>query len=943
MRAFVTSAIRGTLPLSSCWWITQSSLAFVRKPNASDSDAPRPLRVGEVLRRHIAKRIAAAERESLQLKFVPLRQFGVACPSGSEILIHNRILACERVSEGRGAAMGEWDNDLRNCYGSLYWPAIDTCIDKHVPGALPWTRWCHSDAVRVVLPGGAVHLTQRGAEQGDPLGSIYAAAVIADVCELARTTAATARNSLVGKLPSYSNTLDCIKHMIAEIRDSLPRESAESVDRHLAAVFATTTPSPHDGHSAWDSSAIGRSPVIAATSLKCLDVWYLDDSFVKGDFLDGDLWLAALDAVGSAAGLQRSSTKSSFRPTSPHPAPPYTSLSSSIEDWSAPPKFLGLSLRDLASQFADRTSRVATLHSELRQLDDPAVELVLITQTADLNRITHILRAVGPFIAQSDAGLPPGRRLCGGLSEDSIARFDDAMRSAVAQVARGPVDDAAAQQAAWGTKAGGLGLRSATSSALPSHVASLVETRPYVDWLDTQAELLGIPTTSSISHGSRMNEAVRTLLEQAGESDLRTTLHDTIIKASECAVLMARPILSLPADPPLPPPPPDPDIRLPPPLGSLGGASAAASSIFVPPTDPPLPQPPPAPDTSTPPPTSRVARTSAAAHGPRLQHKLLTILDSDELSSVLTALRLSKSPEHVARHRRLTDLAGDGTSHEWLWAINPAHGFVLPPDDYSTAIRLRLGLPVASFAGSLPCNECGLELTENDVGQHALLCARGRRVIGHNRIRDHVAALAKISDRTTQIEVACESAMNADGVVPLNGPRPADILTSAAPLGGVGSAALDVGITTPFTAEALADLARDPLDDYRSRKLARGTDMCAAAGWMYLTLIISAFGRPHHDTIRTIHRLCVAAARSFGSDPRRTESAWWRNAGTLLMQRAASMVHRCRPRVPASAALGGVDESLWGAVPHHTRLDGGDPRAEALVSGGAAPRTPEGV
>ena len=110
--------------------------------------------------------------------FASRRQFGVACPGGAETLIHYRILSREHASAVGERLVGEWDNDFRNCFGSIFWPAIDAAVKTHIPGALPWTRWCHSRPVKVVLPGGGLYFTERGAERGDPLGPAYAAAAV---------------------------------------------------------------------------------------------------------------------------------------------------------------------------------------------------------------------------------------------------------------------------------------------------------------------------------------------------------------------------------------------------------------------------------------------------------------------------------------------------------------------------------------------------------------------------------------------------------------------------------------------------------------------------------------------------------------------------------------------------------------------------------------------
>ncbi len=321
---------------------------------------------------------------------------------------------------------------------------------------------------------------------------------------------------------------------------------------------------------------------------------------------------------------------------------------------------------------------------------------------------------------------------------------------------------------------------------------------------------------------------------------------------------------------------------------------------------------------------SRQPRRGGGVH---LQHQLLRLQDGLRVRQVIDGLASSEphDPSAATRRRRLADLAGRCTNHDWLWSINPAHGFVLSPESFVTALRLRLGLPVATYAGPLPCGECGRELNADQLGQHALLCARGCRVLGHNALRDHVAALARISDSSTVVEAS------------IQGRRPADILTGAAPLGGLGWMALDVGVTTPFTSDAARSPTTDVLDEYRKKKLIDYGDSCSSVGWEYRPLIFSAFGRAHEDTHHVIHRLCVAAAKSFGgTDVTRAEAAWWRNAGTLLAERAARMVERCRPVLVLPPVIGGTDEAGWDVEPSRARHRA-TAAVESLVDGADAP------
>ena len=54
--------------------------------------------------------------------------------------------------------------------------------------------------------------------------------------------------------------------------------------------------------------------------------------------------------------------------------------------------------------------------------------------------------------------------------------------------------------------------------------------------------------------------------------------------------------------------------------------------------------------------------------------------------------------EHV---RRLEDLAHETVDHTWLWCLSPAHGRTLESDEFSEAVRVRLGTTLASVASAV--------------------------------------------------------------------------------------------------------------------------------------------------------------------------------------------------------------------------------------------------
>ena len=157
--SLVSAAREGTLP-ESAHWLTQSRLVFLRKPG---STTPRPIRVGEVWRRVIGKRLLVDHRAELQELFLKARQCGVSVPGGSEVLAHARR-CLDHVLAASPDAWVMLDLDLRNAFPSFEWDAIRAAVAECMPGLSPWTAWCHGQAASVRLPDGSWYACNRGAE-----------------------------------------------------------------------------------------------------------------------------------------------------------------------------------------------------------------------------------------------------------------------------------------------------------------------------------------------------------------------------------------------------------------------------------------------------------------------------------------------------------------------------------------------------------------------------------------------------------------------------------------------------------------------------------------------------------------------------------------------------------------------------------------------------------
>lgn len=108
------------------------------------------------------------------------------------------------------------------------------------------------------------------------------------------------------------------------------------------------------------------------------------------------------------------------------------------------------------------------------------------------------------------------------------------------------------------------------------------------------------------------------------------------------------------------------------------------------------------------------------------------------------------------------------------------------------------------------------------------------------------------------------------------------------------------------------------MDIYHAEKMERYQTLAAAAGWTYMPMTMTCYGRPHASTTSIVHRLTMAAARRFGvGDVTRMEEQWWRNCSVLLAERVARMVMRCSPTIRLPRTLGGgadADEEAEGAV-----------------------------
>lgn len=148
--------------------------------------------------------------------------------------------------------------------------------------------------------------------------------------------------------------MDMIGEMWRQMRGKAHPTAGRVIENWIEAVAKR----PNDLFGAWDAGVGERGEVAAEESLRMLDVWYVDDAFVRGKCVDVELWLAAFDAQGALAGFQRNSMKSIYHGHPGQPTPPYTAMTCRTRGAMEATKYLGVSIGSESHQFMARVEEV---------------------------------------------------------------------------------------------------------------------------------------------------------------------------------------------------------------------------------------------------------------------------------------------------------------------------------------------------------------------------------------------------------------------------------------------------------------------------------------------------------------------------------------------------------------------------------------------------------
>ena len=167
----------GTL-VPAARWLTRTRLCWQRKKNGK----PCPIKMGEFLRSAYAKCLVNLSQVHLRTKTLHMHQWGVNLPGACEALCHWRSTIEPLVLNGTLEPLVAADLDLVNMFGNAEWPHI-RALRTHFPETSSWTEWQHQSDSVTTLPSGREFSTDRGAEQGDVLGTIQSALVLGDARE----------------------------------------------------------------------------------------------------------------------------------------------------------------------------------------------------------------------------------------------------------------------------------------------------------------------------------------------------------------------------------------------------------------------------------------------------------------------------------------------------------------------------------------------------------------------------------------------------------------------------------------------------------------------------------------------------------------------------------------------------------------------------------------
>ena len=292
----------GSLP-PSARWLTRTRLCWQRKKNGK----PRPIKMGEFLRSAYAKRLVNLSQVHLHTKTLHMHQWGVNLPGACEALCHWRGTIEPLVLNSTLEPLVAADLDLVNMFGNAEWPHIRAALRTHFPEASSWTEWQHQSNSVTTLPSSCEFSTDRGAEQGDVLGTIQSVLVLGDARESHLVPLGVALPWVMPRVPlgfyAHPSAFTSSAVGTQPVRDTVVVLSPDAGATALGSAFGTRG---QINARAWESvracdelrsaiNGVDHAPTELVLTRQCADVSKLMYHMrINGDILDHDL-LASFD------------------------------------------------------------------------------------------------------------------------------------------------------------------------------------------------------------------------------------------------------------------------------------------------------------------------------------------------------------------------------------------------------------------------------------------------------------------------------------------------------------------------------------------------------------------------------------------------------------------------------------------------------------------------
>ena len=263
------------------------------------------------------------------------------------------------------------------------------------------------------------------------------------------------------------------------------------------------------------------------------------------------------------------------------------------------------------------------------------------------------------------------------------------------------------------------------------------------------------------------------------------------------------------------------------------------------------------------------------------------------------AARLHNAAVDQRDNARLNCVSREGAG-DWLTAIpSKALGLHLRPQEFTLAVRYRLGLPVFLLEGECPAARCR---GHNDIwGDHAVSCAiGGERISKHNHVRDAIfqaAAQAHLGPRKEP-----------GGLLPGSDDRPADVLLPVWDQGR--DTALDVCVVNPLQDGLVDRVAREGdagVHHAFSAKVAKYGARCDAEGISFLPLAVDTFGGWHSRSLDALVKLGRQVARQVGKDEEEVVRQLRQRLSVLLVRDNVAMMGSRTPTITPAEIDGDVD------------------------------------